>query len=81
MPFDYKKSHCCESGKEYPLHSRYELKSLYDPDRRTFIYDIGKYEQGIGCHRFPGNKGESGNADKCCPDAEQGYYSCKVVLI
>ena len=48
--------------KEYPLHSRYELKSLYDPDRRTFIYDIG-------------------NADKCCPDAEQGYYSCKVVLI
>ena len=40
MPFDYKKSHCCESGK-----SRYELKSLYDPDRRTFIYDIGKYDK------------------------------------
>ena len=31
--------------KEYPLHSRYELKSLYDPDRRTFIYDIGKYDK------------------------------------
>lgn len=45
VPFDYKKSHCCESGKEYPLHSRYELKSLYDPDRRTFIYDIGKYDK------------------------------------
>ena len=23
--------------KEYPLHSRYELKSLYDPDRRTLF--------------------------------------------
>ena len=31
--------------KEYPLHRRYELKSLYDPDRRTFIYDIGKYDK------------------------------------
>lgn len=31
--------------KEYPLHSRYELKSLYDSDRRTFIYDIGKYDK------------------------------------
>ena len=31
--------------KEYPLHSRYELKSLYDPDRITFIYDIGKYDK------------------------------------
>ena len=31
--------------KEYPLHSRYELNSLYDSDRRTFIYDIGKYDK------------------------------------
>ena len=30
---------------EYPLHSRYELKSLYDSERRTFIYDIGKYDK------------------------------------
>mgnify|MGYP007005800135 CR=1 FL=1 len=45
MPFDYKKSHSVSLEKEYPLHSRYELKSLYDPDRRTFIYDIEKYDK------------------------------------
>ena len=49
--------------------------------QENVIYDIGKYDKVLNCHRFPGNKGESGNADKCCPDAEQGYYSCKVVLI
>lgn len=31
--------------EEYPVHERYELKSLYDSDRRTFIYDIGTYGQ------------------------------------
>lgn len=30
---------------EYPLHSRYELRSLYDKARKTFIYDIGKYDR------------------------------------
>ena len=29
----------------YPLHSRYELKSLYDTERRTFLYDIAKYDK------------------------------------
>lgn len=29
----------------YPLRTRYELKSLYDKDRRTFIYDVGKYDR------------------------------------
>ena len=28
----------------YPLHERYELKSLYDSERKTFIYDIGEYD-------------------------------------
>ena len=32
---------------EYPLHSRYELISLYDDDRRTFIYDIQKYDSVV----------------------------------
>lgn len=31
--------------QDYPLHSRYELKSLYDPERRTFIYDIAAYDR------------------------------------
>lgn len=33
------------SKEEYPVHERYELKSLYDSDRRTFLYDIGNYDQ------------------------------------
>jgi hypoxanthine-guanine phosphoribosyltransferase len=32
-------------AKEYPLHSRYELRSLYDCKRKTFIYDIGDYDK------------------------------------
>lgn len=31
--------------EEYPLHRRYELVSVYDKDRRTFIYDICKYDK------------------------------------
>jgi len=31
--------------KEYPLHNRYELRSLYDVERKTFLYDIGKYDR------------------------------------
>lgn len=33
--------------KEYPLHCRYELRSLYDPDRKTFIYDLENYDRVI----------------------------------
>lgn len=32
------------SEAEYPLHTRYELKSLYDDDRKTFIYDLEQYD-------------------------------------
>lgn len=30
--------------QEYPLHVRYELKSLYNDERTTFLYDIGQYD-------------------------------------
>ena len=33
--------------EEYPLHCRYELRSLYDPDRKTFIYDMENYDRVI----------------------------------
>lgn len=33
--------------KEYPLHCRYELRSLYDSDRKTFIYDLEGYDRVI----------------------------------
>ena len=29
---------------EYPLHVRYELRSLYDKDRVTFVYDLDTYD-------------------------------------
>lgn len=32
------------SESEYPLHERFELRSLYDNERVTFIYDIDKYD-------------------------------------
>lgn len=33
--------------EEYPLHCRYELCSLYDPERKTFIYDQENYDRVI----------------------------------
>ena len=35
------------SEREYPLHVRYELRSLYDENRVTFLYDIGNYDSVI----------------------------------
>lgn len=32
------------SESTYPLHTRYELESLYDKKRKTFIYDLYKYD-------------------------------------
>ena len=29
---------------EYPLHERYELASLYDRDRKTYLYDLAHYD-------------------------------------
>ena len=31
--------------EEYPLHKRYELVSLYEESRRTFLYDLEKYDR------------------------------------
>lgn len=33
--------------KEYPLHERYELVSMYDRERVTYLYDIGQYDEVI----------------------------------
>lgn len=30
--------------EEYPLHKRYELKSLYDENRTTYLYNLEKYD-------------------------------------
>ena len=29
----------------YPLHERYELRSLYDSHRTTFLYDLSAYDR------------------------------------
>ena len=29
----------------YPLHKRYELKSVYDANRTTYIYDLDRYDE------------------------------------
>lgn len=33
------------SEEEYPLHTRYQLSSFYDDDRKTFIYDLNRYDR------------------------------------
>lgn len=33
------------SEKTYPLHVRYELRSLYDDQRITFLYDLSAYDR------------------------------------
>ncbi len=33
------------SEQEYPLHARYELASLYDRTRTTYLYDIARYDK------------------------------------
>lgn len=35
------------SEEEYPLHVRYELRSLYEDGRRTFVYDLKKYDLAL----------------------------------
>lgn len=45
-----------ESG--YPLHVRYELRSLYDPGRVTYMYDIGTYDAVLILTDAPGGESE-----------------------
>lgn len=35
------------SEEEYPLHRRYELRSLYEDERRTFLYDPDRYDGAV----------------------------------
>lgn len=40
----------------YPLHTRYELVSLYDSERVTYLYDIGSYDQAVVITDAPGTQ-------------------------
>jgi Protein of unknown function (DUF3706)./Phosphoribosyl transferase domain. len=35
------------SSTDYPLHERYALSSMYEEDRKIFVYDIGRYDAVI----------------------------------
>ncbi len=41
-----------------PLHVRYELRSLYDPGRVTYLYDIGRYDAVLILTDAPGGERE-----------------------
>lgn len=43
---------------EYPFHVRYELRSLYDSGRTTYIYDLQKYDMVVICTDAAGDIGE-----------------------
>lgn len=38
------------ANENYPILSRYELRSVYDEDRTTFIYNLTKYDKVIIIH-------------------------------
>ena len=46
------------SENRYPLHTRYELESLYDKKRKTFIYDLCKYDCVLVITDAPAPKAE-----------------------
>ncbi len=60
-------------AQTYPLHCRYALRSMYDAERNTFIYDLDKYDRvyiitdatddGAGKRDLLGALAESGNDD------------------
>ena len=43
---------------DYPLHTRYELRSLYDSNRTTYIYDLQKYDTVVIITDAEGDIGE-----------------------
>lgn len=44
--------------EDYPLHTRYELRSLYDNERTTYIYDLQKYDRVVIFTDAGGDDGE-----------------------
>lgn len=47
---------------EYPLHARYELASIYDNQRRTFVYDLAAYNAVIIISDAPITSAEGKNS-------------------
>lgn len=49
-------------ASEYPLHRRYELSSLYDESRTTFIYDLEMYDTVLILTDSPKQSGKGVNS-------------------
>ncbi len=58
----------------YPLRTRYELISMYDPGRVTYIYDIGSYDRVfvITDAQTPGSAGEAGRGQSARSTKDAG---------
>lgn len=63
---------------EYPLHERYELHSFYDEERRTFLYDLEKYDKVVVLTDSR-QTAERGIRDLCCRLAECGNKDIHVI--
>lgn len=59
---------------QYPLHARYEMRSLYDADRTTFLYDIGTYDKVLVVTdaQCPEDMGQTNKGDECQEDKGLG---------
>ena len=64
--------------EEYPLHERYELHSFYEEERRTFLYDLEKYDKVVILTDACGVSAR-GIHDLCCSLAECGNMDIRVV--
>ena len=55
-------------AESYPLRERYELVSLYDDERKTFIYDIEKYDKVfiVTDSEYKGSKGVNSLINALC---------------
>lgn len=65
--------------QEYPLHCRYELRSLYDPGRKTYVYDLGRYDKVIIITDAPESQSSPGIHDLCRAAAANGNEDIYVV--
>lgn len=53
------------SEPDYPFHCRYELRSFYDQNRKTYVYDIDRYDKVLVI-TDAANMAEAGIHDLCC---------------
>lgn len=64
--------------EEYPVHVRYELHSFYDDERRTFIYDLDKYDKVLIITDSV-NQSKQGMKDLCSNLAKCGNTNIHVI--